>query len=392
MAISETTSRLSSTARATSSSAIRDLLSQARRPDVVSMAGGLPAPDALPVERVAAAVDRVLTTAGRAALQYGLTEGEPRFREWAARREGVSVERIVTTSGAQQGLDLVCRALLEPGDAVVVSEPDYLGALQCFRSHRARLVGVATDGEGIDVAAIEQLAASGQQPKVCYVVPTFHNPTGSVLSTERRVALADVAARHGIVVIEDEPYRDLWFRHQPPPVIGPGSDHVVRLRSTSKILAPGLRVGWIDAPGWLTPALARLKQCTDLQTSTFTQLVAVDVLDEPGWLDEHLVTLRSHYRTRSDALLAALRAEFGDRIEARAVLGGMFAWARLPGVDTSTLLAEALDRGVTFVPGAVFGVERPDAEALRLSFSTLAPDELRTGVRRLAAAVSALST
>ena len=392
---------LSQRARSARSSVIRDLLRLVERPGVRSMAGGLPAPESFPVERMRVAVDRVLgRSVGIASpLQYGPTEGVGVLREWVAAQAdpAATADQVVITTGSQQGLDLLAHALCDPGDVIVVEEPAYLGALQAFRTAGATLVPVplvrdaGPDGDGLDVDALAAHLAGGLRPKACYVAPNFQNPTGATMSAARRARLGALADQYGFVVIEDDPYRDLRFAGDPQPSIRRSSELVVSLGSGSKVLAPGLRVGWMVAPSWLVPAVVRLKQARDLHTSSLSQWVAHDVLADAAFVAQHRLTLAELYGSRCAALVDALRHHLGDRIEFAAPDGGMFVWGSIAGVDTTALLPIAVEEGVAFVPGGAFYVEddAPDGrDRVRLSFATLLPAELDDAVARLARAVA----
>ena len=392
---------LSQRARSARSSVIRDLLRLVERPGVRSMAGGLPAPESFPVERMRVAVDRVLgRSVGIASpLQYGPTEGVGVLREWVAAQAdpAATADQVVITTGSQQGLDLLAHALCDPGDVIVVEEPAYLGALQAFRTAGATLVPVplvrdaGPDGDGLNVDALAAHLAGGLRPKACYVAPNFQNPTGATMSAARRARLGALADQYGFVVIEDDPYRDLRFAGEPQPSIRRSSELVVSLGSGSKVLAPGLRVGWMTAPAWLVPAVVRLKQARDLHTSSLSQWVAHDVLADAAFVAQHRLTLAELYGSRCAALVDALRHHLGDRIEFAAPDGGMFVWGSIAGVDTTALLPIAVEEGVAFVPGGAFYVEddAPDGrDRVRLSFATLLPAELDDAVARLARAVA----
>lgn len=379
-------SRPAATAR---SSVIRDLLEHAQRPGMISLAGGIPDPDLFPVAAIELAVGRCLT-AGPAVLQYGLTPGEPSARAAMGALTGrpVDIDRIVVTTGSQQGLDLIVKALIDPGDEVVVGDPSYLGALQAFRAGRARLTALGVDEAGLMVEALEErLLAGTAPPAFVYVVTNFDNPTGVTLSAPRRALLVELAERFGFLVVEDDPYGALRYDGVAPPPLGEESDHVVRLRSTSKVLAPGLRIGWLEGPEWLVHAVVIAKQSTDLHTSTLSQAIVADLLGDRAWFDQHVTQVCEHYRARRDALCDALDDRLGDALTYVRPDGGMFVWATLDGVDTGDLLPSALEAGVAFVPGSAFAVAGDCAMALRLSFATAAPDELAEGCRRLGTVV-----
>lgn len=383
-------SLLSHTARSAVSSAIRDLLEHAQRPGMISLAGGLPDPNRFPHAELAAAASRLLHEHGPSVLQYGLTAGELDLRRHivATTPSAESPDEVLVTTGSQQALHLLAQVLLDPGDAVVVGDPDYLGALQAFRSRDAHLVPVTVDADGLDVDVLEAALAAGLRPKIAYVVPRFHNPTGASLHEERRARLLELAEHHGFLVLFDDPYRELTADDAAPePAPHPAA---VQLRSVSKVLAPGLRVGWIIGPSWLLDAVERAKQSADLHTSTLTQALVLDAVTA-DWFPDHLARLRTTTRDKRDALAEALREAFGERLEFALPAGGMFVWAAFTdGTDASTLLPAALDHGVAFVPGAAFAVERPLKRRLRLSWATSTPAELRAGVERLDAACASI--
>jgi 2-aminoadipate transaminase len=385
---------LSRLARSLPSSAIRDLLRLVDRPDVISLAGGLPAPDLFPAERLAEAASRAVASSGRLgppALQYGTTEGLAELREvvrtWSPAR---SADDVLVTTGSQQALDLVAHALVDPGEVVVVERPTYLGFLQAVAPCEPRVVGVGSDRDGMRTDELEERLRSGLRPSLVYVVPSFANPSGATLSDERRRHLVDLAERYGFAVVEDDPYRELGIDGHPPAPLGTSSDAVVTVGSASKVLAPGLRVGWAVAPKPLREALVRIKQARDLHTPTISQAVAADVLGDGDFMASHLATLRDGYRTRRNALSAALARAFGDALHIDLPAGGMFLWACHPGLDAAALLPAALAQGVAFVPGVVFGTG-DEAHGLRdrfrLSYATATPAELIEASGRLASAV-----
>ncbi|HEX4818787.1 MAG TPA: PLP-dependent aminotransferase family protein [Acidimicrobiales bacterium] len=377
---------LAGAARRIDSSAIRDLLHVIDRPDVISLAGGLPAAETFPTEELGAAMNRILAS-DPSVLQYSPTEGIAPLRQWVAARHGVDPGQVVITHGSQQALDLVARALLDPGAAVALADPAYVGAVQVLRLAGAQLIPVAADSDGLRVDDLEARLRRGERPALVYVVANFDNPTGATLSSERRAALAALADRYGFVIVDDDPYGELRWRGSAPASLASMTDRVITLGTVSKVVCPGLRVGYLVAPTSVAPALVLVKQALDLHTSTLAQHALHDLLTAPGFLDRQLDRLRGVYRERAAALSEALRAEFGDRLRFRPPDGGMFVWGELVDVvDTQELLAAAIERGVAFVPGEAFAVAADHHRALRLSFATNAPDQLAEGVRRLAVA------
>jgi 2-aminoadipate transaminase len=378
--------RLSRAARAMESSAIRDLLRVIERPDVISLAGGLPAPETFPLEATRAAVSEILDDPD--ALQYSATEGFGPLRAWLADRANVDVDRVLVVHGSQQGLDLVARALVDPGDDVVLADPGYVGAIQAFRLAGANLVGVPSDSDGLCVDRLQRRLAQGVRPAFVYVIANFDNPTGTTLSLERRIALVDLADRYGFTIVEDDPYGELRWSGAPLPSLASSSDQVVTLGTVSKVLCPGMRVGHVTAPKPIADALVLLKQAADLHTSTLAQRVVHRIVTTPGFLEAQIQLLRNHYESQSAVLVDALTSDLGDQFEFTAPDGGMFVWGSIAGpVDTGALLTRAVDAGVAFVPGAAFAVEAAQPGSLRLSFATARPADLRRGVQRLASVV-----
>ncbi len=390
--------RLARRAAGLRSSAVRDLLADARRPDMISFAGGLPSPEGFEADAVREAFSAVLADAGHA-LQYGETEGEPQLREALARwsrARGVPADagRILVTTGSQQALDLVARLLVDDGDTVAVARPTYLAALSVFRLTRARLVGLRGDAHGPLPEALEEAALGPDRLRMLYLVPDFANPTGETIGTERRRALLAVAARHGVVVVEDSPYAALRFRGEAPRPLsalageGPEAATVIHVSSLSKVMAPGLRVGWMVLPESLFAAAVRIKQALDLHTCTVTQLAAARLL-QSGRLESNLPGIVRRYQERHDAMQAALRSAFGEALVTSRPEGGMFVWARQRSgrvVDTSRWLRAGLELGVMFVPGEAFYDDEPDPACLRLCFATTPPARIEQGVERLAKA------
>lgn len=395
--------RLSERAAASTSSTIRDLLRLVDRPAMLSMAGGLPSPELLPTDRLRLAADEVLSrhVTARRAAQYSASEGLGELRDVLAARLACDVDDVTVTTGSQQAVDLVVRAVIDPGDVVVVESPTYLGSLQAFRSHGAEVVSVPGDGSGMRVDRLAEMVGRGLVPRLVYVVPNFANPTGATMPLDRRVALVELAARHGFVVLEDDPYGELRWRGESLPSLcelaaGTGAA-VASAGSASKVLAPGLRVGWMRAPGWLASAVVRLKQSTDLHTSSLDQLLVAHVLADGAFMAGHVAAIRSVYASRSRALVDALRTRLGDVLQLDEPDGGMFVWAhRRDGASTVPWFAAALDHDVAFVPGGAFSPDPAGgrrigspAAALRMCFTTLGEHDLRDAVDRLATAEAA---
>ncbi|MFE9749313.1 PLP-dependent aminotransferase family protein [Saccharothrix saharensis] len=367
-------------------SPVRDLLALTSRPEVISFAGGLPAPELFDADHLREAYAQAVS---RRSLQYAPTEGDPDLRGLVAdrlTRRGLptGVEDLLITSGSQQALTLAVTALLEPGAVVAVEEPTYLAALQCFQLAGARVVPVAGDEHGMDPAALAEVVER-ERPELLYLVPTFANPTGRTVSAARRAEIAALADRHGLWVVEDDPYSELRYRGEPVPALASMSDRVLYAGSFSKVGAPGMRLGWLRAPASIMRTLVIVKQAADLHTSTVDQAAAAVYL-KANDLDEHIRGLCAAYRERRDAMIAALPSTVPAGARWSDPDGGMFVWVTLPGgVDTSELITAALARDVAFVPGAPFYATTPDRSTLRLSFTTNTVDEIAEGMRRLAA-------
>ncbi|TYP86120.1 PLP-dependent aminotransferase family protein [Blastococcus xanthinilyticus] len=381
--------------RGVAGSPVRELLALQDRPEVISFAGGLPAPELFDLDGVRAAYDSVLWGPyARRALQYAPTEGDRQLRARVAARltaRGMLslIDDLLVTSGSQQGLSLVATALLDPGAVVLVEDPTYLAALQCFQLAGARVVPVATDEHGMDPAALAETIRR-ERPALVYLVPTFANPTGRTMPEDRRAEVVELTAREGVWLVEDDPYGELRYRGADvvPLAAQPGADeHVVHLGSFSKIAAPGLRLGWLRAPSRLLPALTVAKQAADLHTSTVDQAAAAAWFAAAD-VEAHLHGLCRAYRLRRDAMVAALPATLPPGSTWTEPDGGMFLWVRLPGgVDTADLLPRALAADVAFVPGAAFYAGTPDRATLRLSFTTHEPARIREGLERLRTAL-----
>jgi 2-aminoadipate transaminase len=382
--------------RGVTSSPVRDILALTERPGVVSFAGGLPAPDLFDVAGLRAAFTAVLADdAGGRALQYSTTEGDPLLRRLIAERltrRGLQTAAadLLITSGSQQALTLIAGVLLEPGDRVLVEEPSYLAALQCFALAGAEAVPVPCDEDGLDPAAVEELVRR-HRPKLLYTIPTFHNPTGRTLPSDRRRALAEVADRTGLWLVEDDPYGELRYRGEPLASVASlaaARERTLAVSTLSKIAAPGLRIGWVRAPQMLLRSLTIAKQAADLHSSTVDQAAAARWLSTTD-LEAHVQRLRTEYGARRDALVDGLAAALPPGSVHNRPDGGMFVWARLPdGWDAAALLARALDHDVAYVPGAPFFSGPPDPAALRLSFTAHPPEEIARGLERLAQALA----
>ncbi|MEU6284610.1 PLP-dependent aminotransferase family protein [Streptomyces sp. NPDC047028] len=387
---------LAARARAVGGSPVRDILAVTARPEVINFAGGLPAPELFDRDGIAAAFRGVLEDTAERALQYSTTEGEPALRAGLAARAGAqglptSADDLLVTTGSQQALSLLATALLEPGDTVLVESPCYLAALQVFGLAGARVVSVPGDEDGVDPTALAELVRR-ERPKLLYLVPTFQNPTGRTMPAARREAVATVAAREGLWIVEDDPYGDLRYDGDRVPWIAalPGADdRVVLLGSFSKIMAPGLRLGWMRAPAALRRACVVAKQAVDLHTPTLNQLAAARYL---GGLDAHVARVRAVYGERRDAMLAGLPGALPEGSTWTRPEGGMFLWARLPrSYDTTDLLPRVVKEDVAYVPGAPFYAGDPDRATLRLCFVTQTPDEIAEGLRRLGRGLAAVT-
>ncbi len=375
-------------------SVIREILKVTEKPGIISFAGGLPSPKTFPVEAFAAACQEVLTTDGRAALQYASSEGYPPLREWVAsdlNRQSmaaglpwpVDAAQVLITTGSQQALDLIAKILIDKDAKVLVETPTYLGALQAFTPMEPTFVSVASDAEGVDVA---DLVAKAPGARFLYVLPNFQNPTGQSMSEARRALLSREAARIGLPMVEDNPYGDLWFDAPPPPTLtARNPDGCIYMGSFSKTLAPGLRLGFLVAPPSIYPKLLQAKQAADLHTPSFNQRMVYEVL-KTGFLDGHVPTIRALYKAQRDAMLEALNTHLaGTGVQWNTPDGGMFLWVKLPqGMNAVDLLPQAVDRNVAYVPGAAFYSGQPQANTLRLSFVTASVDQIHSGIAALA--------
>ena len=375
-------------------SAIREILKLTDRPGIISLAGGLPAPQTFPLAEFTQACNTVMARDGAAALQYATSEGYAPLRQavadmlpWA-----VDPEQVLITTGSQQALDLIGKVFLDKGSRMLVETPTYLGALQAFAPQEPLAVGVASDDDGILVDDFAAKAGTGaDKARLAYVLPNFQNPTGRTMTEARRAALVAKAAELGIPLIEDNPYGELWFGQAPPaPLTARNPEGCIYMGSFSKVLAPGLRIGFLVAPKAVYPKLLQAKQAADLHTPGFNQRVVAEVI-QGDFLDRHVPTIRALYQRQRDAMLSALEREMaGLDVTWTRPAGGMFLWLRLPeGMDAQALLPAAVARNVAFVPGAPFYAAHADPRTLRLSYVTASSTQIDTGVAALADAIRA---
>jgi 2-aminoadipate transaminase len=374
-------------------STIREILKITEQPGIISLAGGLPSADTFPVAAMQEATARVLRDNPREALQYAASEGYAPLREWVAAElatQGLQADasQVLITTGSQQGLDLVGKVLIDPGSRVAVESPTYLGALQAFAPYEPEFVALEGDDDGPPPAALD--AARGA--RFVYLLPNFQNPSGRCLSAARRLALVAKAQQIGLPIVEDNPYGDLWFDQPPPPPLAAAAgDAAVYLGSFSKVLAPGLRLGYLLAPRALYPKLLQAKQAADLHTPGFNQRVVYEVIKN-GFLREHVPTIRARYKAHRDAMRDALQRHLPPGCRWVAPVGGMFFWLELPlHMDATALLPRAVEAGMAYVPGAPFFPQGGHAHTLRLSFVTVPPAQIEQGVAALGRVLAAAS-
>ena len=385
-------------------SAIRELFKLLGKPGIISFAGGFPDPAMFDVEGIKEAACKALTDEPGAALQYGATEGFAPLREELASFMGtkgatLTADELIVTTGSQQALDLLGKTMISPGDKVIVEGPTFLATIQCFRLYGAELISAPCDGQGVNTDALEKLIAE-HKPKFVYLIPTFGNPSGALLSLERRKKVLELAVKYSTLIVEDDPYGDLYFNEAPPPSLlalsssVPGSrDLIAYCGSLSKVLSPGLRVGWMVAQPELLAKATMCKQFSDAHTSTFAQATAAQYL-KAGRMPATLANVRAVYAQRAKAMCDALTREMGDAVEFTQPQGGLFFWARLTGkggkiTDASEFAKRAIGQGVAFVPGAPFYAANPDNATFRLSFATADIGKIQDGIARLARALLA---
>jgi 2-aminoadipate transaminase len=376
-------------------SLIRELLKLSRRPDIISFAGGMPDPQTFPVEELADISAQVLREKGATALQYGPTEGEPALREalahWLTReRLDLRAENILVTSGSQQALDLLAQVLIDPGDPVIVELPSYIGALQAFAAHRARMIGVPQDDEGIRTdlleKTLERLSRRKRRPKFIYIVPDFQNPSGVTLTLARRQELLALASRFEVPLVEDSPYRVLRFSGEPMPAIYSldPQRHVLALGTFSKIFCPGMRLGWLLTPEAWMERFIIAKQGMDLCSPSFTQFIAVEYMRR-GLLDREVESIRALYSRKLGVMLAALEKEMPRGVTWTRPEGGLFLWVKLPRrMNATALFEKAIERKVAYVIGSAFFCNGKGHHTMRLNFSYPSEEQIVEGIQRLA--------
>jgi 2-aminoadipate transaminase len=364
-------------------STIREILKLTQRSQIISFAGGLPAPDLFPVAQLKVAAEKVLSEHGREALQYSTTEGYLPLREWVADRfTGVTAEQVQIVSGSQQALDMVAKVFFNPGDKVAVAAPTYMGALRAFDAYEVSYVSIATDDEGMIPESVE--AALKTQPKMIYVIPNFDNPTGVTMSLARREALIDLARRYGVPIFEDNPYGELRFEGEAVPhLFDLAPDIVLHAGTFSKIMVPGFRLAWIIASPEVLVPLVRAKQAADLHTAIYTQMIAYEV-SKDGFMDEQIVRVRRYYQGQQQRMLTAIDSHFPIELTWTRPKGGMFLWVTLPEQLSATeLVYEAVKQNVAYVPGEAFYTDGSGLNTLRLSYSVATPEQIETGIHRL---------
>lgn len=387
------------------SSAVREILKVTSQPDVISFAGGMPAPELFPLKQIEEACVKVLREQGAKALQYSISEGYIPLREFIVEKMGrygivANVDNVLITTGSQQALDLVAKVLLDPGDVIIVEGPTFVGALQSFRAYQASYASVPLDDDGMIVDLLAQKIVE-THPKFMYILPNFHNPGGVTLSEERREQVVSLAHQYGVPILEDDPYGELRFEgeHLEPLVVisarqnggdpaGYFKGDVIYMSTFSKTVAPGLRLGWVVAPVEVVERLVQAKQGADLHTSSLDQMMVYEVVRD-GFLEEHVKEIREMYRLRRDAMLAAMDQHFPKGTGWTRPQGGLFLWVTLPeGVDCLELIEAAVEQRVAFVPGTAFYADGRGRDALRLTFATCPTDKIDEGIKRLGTAIA----
>ena len=372
------------------SSVVRETLKLTAKPDIISFAGGMPAPEVFPVEAMRAAMDKVMTTKGRIAMQYGPTDGYRPLREKIAARHraagiNCTAENILMINGSQQGLDLAGKLFLDPGDLVVCENPTYTAALSTFRSYECGFLPIDTDDDGMILEDLERKLAANPRAKLIYVIPTFQNPTGRTWSLERRKGLLALAEQYHLPILEDNPYGELRFEGTDIPTLRSMDTHgnVVYMGSFSKILSPGIRLGWLVAAPEMLGMFETAKQGSDLQASTYIQMM-VDTYLADNDLDTDIRALNALYRSRRDLMLSVMEETFPKGSRWTHPNGGLFLWVTLPeGVDTAAIMPQAVERKVAYIPGQTFFADGDVTNTLRLNFSNANEAHIAEGICRL---------
>ena len=382
-------------------STIREMLKVTQQPDVISFAGGLPAPELFPTEEIAQCTAEVMREVGSQALQYGVTDGIPELREWVAQRltEHVApydASDVMIVNGSQQGLDLIAKILIDPGDHIVLERPSYLGAIQAFDAYQARYVTAETDEDGMVPESLDHVLAHTEPlPKFVYLIPNFQNPTGRTLAAERRERIVQICAHYGVPIVEDDPYGELRFaghRQRSLASYGNGDATIIYSGTGSKIMAPGMRIAWLAThDAGVHEKLVLAKQGADLQSGSLAQYVFHRVVSRKEAFERHVATIVRVYGERRDVMYEALKEFMPSNVEFNHPEGGMFLWARARGIDTTELLKISAEQKVAFVPGVSFYPHRDVTDGMRLNFSHSSAEKIRTGIERLARSIRSLS-
>jgi 2-aminoadipate transaminase len=402
MAIVSRTVRFAARTARMRASTIREMLKVTQQPDVISFGGGLPAPELFPTEEIADCTREVMREVGSQALQYSVTDGIAELREWVARRltkhigASFDPDNILIVNGSQQGLDLIAKILIDPGDHIVLENPSYLGAIQAFDAYQARYLTAATDEDGMVPESLDEVLAHAQPlPKFVYLVPNFQNPTGRTLAGERREKIVRICEHYGVPIVEDDPYGELRFAgaHLPSLASYEREGTIVYSGTGSKIMAPGMRIAWLATHDHeLREKLILAKQGADLQSGTLAQYVFHRFVSKAEAFERHVQTIVKVYGERRDVMHEALGQFMPDNVRYNNPQGGMFLWARARGVDTTELLKIATQQKVAFVPGVSFYPQRDVTDGMRLNFSHSTPEKIRIGIERLARAIHTISS
>ncbi|HOP06760.1 MAG TPA: PLP-dependent aminotransferase family protein [candidate division Zixibacteria bacterium] len=370
-------------------SVIREILKFSSQPGVISFAGGLPAPELFPLEDLKQAMIDTIDKYGASSVQYSLSMGHPLLRELIAKRETIrgvqsAQENIIITSGGQQAIELLARAFVGPGDYIITENPTYVGALQAFSYYQAKYAPVKMDSEGMLMDELEEKIKK-YHPKLIYTISNFQNPTGITMSLKRRHQLVDIATKYNIPVFDDNPYGDIRFTGQPqPPLKSIGGDAVIAIGTFSKTIAPGFRIGWMNGPKDIIPVFEKVKQCTDLHTSTFSQLVLFEYINA-GKAEPHVEKIKADYLTKRDIMISAMREHFPEGCTWTEPEGGLFLWVTVPKhVSTKELLPKAIEQKVAFVYGQPFFPDGSGKNTMRLNYSNATHEGIVEGIKRLA--------